>query len=198
MMQGNAPSMSLLQRLKQTTAQVHRRVEERLDVFSDHFDLARYVALLQRFYGFWAPIEENLQRFPELYNPALALHSRLKAHLLEADMRVFRIDSALVARCAHLPHIRTFGQALGCMYVLEGSTLGSQIIARHLTELFQIDSGSGAAFFNAYGGAIGARWSEFREFLISSTDASSADELLGAALETFERFDSWLAAGPPR
>jgi heme oxygenase len=195
MMQANEHSGSILHRLKTTTAHVHRRVEERLDIFSAKFNLARYVLLLQRFHGFWAPIEVHLQHVPELCDPALALNERLKAHLLEADLRAFHIDPAHVVQCTHLPHLRSFGQALGCMYVLEGSTLGSQIIARHLTERFQRDSGSVAAFFNAYGGAIGARWAEFRYFLTSHTEASSADELLGAAIETFELLDSWLAAG---
>ena len=194
-MQVNAPPESLLRRLKETTSEVHRRVEERLDVFGPDFDLGRYVVLLQQFYGFWEPIEANLQRLPELRNPALSLENRLKAHLLETDLRAFRIDSALAARCSHLPRLRTFGQALGCMYVLEGSTLGSQIIARHLAERFRIDSGSGAAFFNAYSGAVGARWAEFRQFLTSHIDTSCVDELLGTAVETFECFDSWLAAG---
>ena len=196
MIQGNPASINILHRLKETTADVHRRVEERLDLFGASFDMDRYVVLLQRFYGFWAPIEANLQRTPELYHPALALHDRLKSHLLEADLRVFHIDSGQVARCTELPSFSRSGQALGCMYVLEGSTLGSRFIARHLADRFQIDGGSGAAFFNAYGGATGARWAEFREFLISHTDSSSADEVLGSAIKTFECLDGWLAGAP--
>jgi heme oxygenase len=194
-MHANPQPESLLQRLKEKTAGVHRRVDERLDLFSTDFDLSRYVGLLQRFYGFWEPIEANLQHFQELCDPALAFQKRLKAHLLEADLRVFRIDPAYVARCTDLPNVKTFRQALGCVYVLEGSTLGSRIIAHHLKERFQIHGGSGAAFFNAYREATGARWAEFRQFLVSHTDDSCADELLHAAIETFERFDSWLAGG---
>ena len=197
-MEASEQSGNILHDLKTATAHVHRRVEERLDIFSAHFNVERYVVLLQRFYGFWAPIEVHLQHLPELCDPVLALNERLKAHLLEADLRAFCIDPACVVKCTHLPHLHSFGRALGCMYVLEGSTLGSQIIARHLAQRFAIDSGSGAAFFNAYGRTTGARWAEFRLFLSSHAEASSAHELLGAAIETFELLNSWLAAGPPR
>ena len=186
--------LNILQRLKQTTADLHQRVEQRVHVFSTHFDMGQYVMLLRRTYGFWAPLEAQLQRLPELYHPALALDCRLKAHLLEADLRTFGVPSADVTLCTDLPQVGTIGQGLGCMYVLEGSTLGSQIIARHLTKRFGIDSDSGAAFFNAYRGLTNTRWAEFREFMMSHTDPSSADEVIGSAVESFECFDRWLAA----
>ncbi len=188
------PSANLLRRLKDTTARVHRRVEERVNVFSAGFDLPRYIGLLRHFYGFWEPIEANLKRLPELRNPALALDERLKAHLLEMDLRRFHVDPTLVDRCPQLPQLHTSSQGLGCMYVLEGSTLGSKFIARRLAEHLSIDSGSGAAFFNAYGEETGARWAQFRDILTSHTDSSN-DELVCSAVETFQCLDSWLASG---
>ena len=197
MMQVNALSVNLLQRVKETTAHVHRRLEERVDVFSADFDIPRYVSLLRVFYGYWEPIEAALQRLPRLCHPALALDERRKAHLLEMDLQNFDVDQSLVDRCPQLPQLHTFNQGLGCMYVLEGSTLGSKFIARRLAEHLGIDRISGAAFFNAYGEATGARWAAFRDFLTSYADGSSEDELVWSAVETFECFDRWLASSYP-
>ena len=140
------PSANLLRRLKDATARVHRRVEERVNVFSAGFDLPRYIGLLRHFYGFWEPIEANLKRLPELRNPALALDERLKAYLLEMDLRRFHVDPTLVDRCPQLPQLHTSSQGLGCMYVLEGSTLGSKFIARRLAEHLSITAAQARRF----------------------------------------------------
>lgn len=145
-------------------------------------------------HGYWAPVEKELARVPELRAQELALASRFKAHLLEADLRIFGVDVLRVARCSELPRVDSFAHALGCLYVLEGSTLGSVFIARRLREQFDIGFGSGASFFNAYGTETGARWKQFREFVSRSTADVSGDEVVAGARETFERFEDWLSA----
>jgi heme oxygenase len=79
------------------------------------------------------------------------------------------------------------------MYVLEGSTLGSRLIAQHISARFNFSYGSGGSFFNAYGAAVGERWSAFRTFVVSQTGTTGAqEELLGAARDTFECLNEWL------
>jgi heme oxygenase (biliverdin-IX-beta and delta-forming) len=186
-------SATILHRLRAGTADIHKQVEQRLDIFSTGFDLTCYRRLLERFYGYWAPLELQLCRVEELNHPELELPARLKANLLEADLRVLGAEPALVPLCTRLPELESLGRALGCLYVLEGSTLGSQLIARHIKKRFQLEYGCGASFFNAYGDAVGARWARFRSFLSLHAEAASEDELLSAARETFETLDSWLA-----
>ena len=50
---------------------------------------------------------------------------------------------------------------LGRMYVMEGSTLGGQYIARHVEETLGLSSGEGNSYFRGYGEATGERWREF-------------------------------------
>jgi heme oxygenase (biliverdin-IX-beta and delta-forming) len=183
----------LMQRLKEDTTEVHRRLEQRVPIFVSGFDLAVYARLLEGFYGYWFPLEEALSGVPELRDAELALDQRFKARLLEDDFRVFGVDALQVAKCADLPRVDSFARALGCLYVLEGSTLGSVFIARHLFEKFQLDRGSGASFFNAYGGETGARWKQFRQFVGRSASGVCAEEVIAGARETFEKFDEWLA-----
>jgi heme oxygenase len=182
----------ILKRLKASTAQLHERVEQRLQIFTPQFDLRAYTRLVTRFYGFWSPLEIELRKVRGLSSSSLALDRRLKAHLLEADLRVLGIDPAVVPQCDRIPNVQTFSRALGCLYVLEGSTLGAQFIATHLSEKFQIGRASGGAFFCAYEGEVAQRWSDFRAFLILHANTEKNDEILSAARDTFEALDEWL------
>jgi heme oxygenase len=190
---GNAPA-AILQRLKSSTADVHERVERQLQIFAPEFDMPAYVSLLARFYGFWAPVEAELRKVAGLHDPELAFESRLKSHLLQADLRWFGFDPVLAPLCSALPAVQTFASGLGCLYVLEGSTLGSKFIAGHIAAKFGVGFGSGASFFNAYGPAVGERWSEFRRFVTSRTEVEHEDEVLRAARTTFETLHDWIAA----
>ena len=127
-----------------------------------------------------------------LRDPDLALQSRLKCSLLREDLLILGRDPATVRQCERLPRLDTFLQGLGCLYVLEGSTLGSQIISRRLEEKLQLGEGSGASFFNAYGQSAGARWIEFKRFISASVRPEQADHVVEAARQTFLCFYEWL------
>ncbi len=192
-MQSAYDQSSIFQRLKNATAQLHQQIETRLEIFSPSFDLAGYSHILRCFYGYWAPIESVLSGVVELRDANLDFLSRRKTHLLESDLQFFGVDPVFVARCSRLPEVSTLARSFGCLYVLEGSTLGSQLIARHLRARFQLDRGCGASFFNAYGQEVGTRWAEFRSFLLLHTNRESENELVSAARETFETLDGWLS-----
>ncbi len=192
-MQLAADSVTVLQRLKEETRQAHQRAEDTLQIFSSDFDLARYVILLERFYEFWTPLEAQLKCFEELGRGNPNFHNRFKSHLLAADLRIFGRDPARLHNCGRLPRMNTFHQALGCLYVLEGSTLGAQVIGRHLQERFQIGRQSGAAFFNADVRNAGQCWREFCGFLVAHCSPSHSDQVVSSALETFDRFTEWFA-----
>jgi heme oxygenase len=186
-------SVDILQRLKSSTADIHERVEQQLQIFAPEFDIPAYIQLLSDFYGFWAPVEAQLCRISGLQDSELKLQTRMKSHLLEADLRIFGLDPRQAEMCSALPDVQTFHSGLGCMYVLEGSTLGSQFIAKHIAAKFNIAAGSGASFFNAYGRSVGEQWSAFRDFLCANASHGDEDEVLMAARGTFETLSRWLA-----
>ena len=193
MTQPSTVSEDIFQRLKRSTAEIHEQVEQELQIFSPEFDLPAYKVLLARFYGFWGPLERELCKVSELQHSDLALSTRLKAHLLEADLRMLGTDPFLVPVCSALPNIGTFPEGLGCLYVLEGSTLGAKFIAKHIAERFDIHHGSGASFFNAYGQTLGERWSDFKRFVTSQLKSEQGAEVLSAAKNTFDALYRWLA-----
>jgi heme oxygenase len=178
--------------LRNGTADLHRQIERRAPVFREGFNLEDYARLVEQFFGFWAPVEERLSKLRSLQDPDLALQSRLKCSLLRDDLLTLGRNPEAVRQCEKLPQLDNFLQGLGCLYVLEGSTLGSRIISRHLEETLQLGNRSGASFFNANGGSIGSRWMEFKGFVSASVQPEHADNLVEAARETFMCFDEWL------
>jgi heme oxygenase len=80
--------------------------------------------------------------------------------------------------------------------VLEGATLGGQLIARHVIPLLGLAPDAGAAFFTSYGAEVGARWRSLGEFLRRQLGREAdVQRAAGAACDTFGKLDCWLARG---
>ena len=189
---------NIFELLKAATSGVHSQIEERMPVFCPEFNLASYVRLLERFYGFWNPLEAKLLEVKPLMHPMLALQSRMKGHLLEADLGTLShaaLDHRIaeLPQCTALPFTGTMPSALGCLYVLEGSTLGARIISRRIENHLKLREESGAAFFNAYGDATGRRWADFCLFVNANVSLQQSEEAVDAAVQTFESLLIWLS-----
>lgn len=191
----------ILQRIRQTTRPYHEAVERRVDLLRPDLTLDAYRSLLGRFHGFYRPLERALLTFNDWQPLGLDMGERCKARFLERDLASLPADRAasdsFLPECEDLPTILTFPQALGCAYVLEGSTLGGQVVLRHLHRSFGIDADSGAAFFNSYGPQrVGPMWRAFCDALERAVpDERDQAEVVDAARDTFVKIDQWFAAG---
>ncbi len=145
----------LLLALRQGTRDCHKMLEARLPFFSPSFDSADYRRLLQAYYGFHFPLEHCLSDYQG--------RERHKAPTLARDLLALGLSEADVGAlplCQALPAIHDEASALGVMYVLEGSTLGGQVLKRAMAERLGIGHDSGAAFLDVYGERTGeASWS---------------------------------------
>ena len=119
------------------------------------------------------------------------LHEREKTPLLAADLAFFARDLAELPRCSELPSAATPAQVAGVMYVLEGSTLGGQLLSRHFERLLSVRPGAGGAFFAGYGARTGSMWRGFCERAERDGDVV---ESVGPALQTFDILHGWLTA----
>ena len=160
-----------------------------------------YTALLQKLFGFYKPLEERIAALSSWHNLPVDLGRRQKTPLLERDLlwlNVTQPQLSQLPRCERLPEVKSITEALGCLYVLEGATLGGQIIGRHLKRNLALDEDRGCAFFCSYGDEVGLMWKSFRETLSShcSKHGSSGEEqLVKSACETFASLDCWLFEG---
>lgn len=190
-----ASASPLLHALRAGTAKHHSDLERRLPFFSEAFDLTSFISLTQAYYGFYIGLEEALQNSCQI--PVnFDLPSRLKSPLLHQDLVALGVSKNSIYTlpfCECIPTINSQGAFLGVMYVLEGATLGGQIIARRISERFHLDASTGTAFFNAYGADTGRRWQQFLYYLNHcSVPRDDFGLAVNAAKATFRSFEAWL------
>ena len=161
-------------------------LERDLDLLRPELGVSDYCDLLCRFYSLyvsWEPVAERLL-WPQF--PAWA-STRSRIGLLRTDLEHCGRASAPVTPIS-FPQIRSTPAALGAMYVLEGSTLGSQLLTRHFSNSLGITPESGGAFFNGYGPQTGDMWREFIAELESYAARTWTDQWIIAGARTM--FDS--------
>jgi heme oxygenase (biliverdin-IX-beta and delta-forming) len=187
----------ILQRLKQDTRIYHQQVEEVVDLQHRLSSREGYRSVLEQFYGFYAPLEGALAGVPGLGLVLDDLVARQKTGLLAGDLGALGMTPsalALLPRCRELPAMGEVAQALGCLYVIEGATLGGQIISRQISAELQLTPVHGAAFFTSYGTETGSMWRRFGAQLSAyATTPERETMIVDAALETFSTLRGWLA-----
>lgn len=187
--------------LKQGTRSYHDALERKMAPLLGTISILTYMALLQKLFGFYKPLEERIAALPGSHNLPVDFGRRQKAPLLARDLlwlKVTQPQLSLLPRCERLPEVKSITQALGCLYVLEGATLGGQIIGRHLKKNLALDEGRGCAFFCSYGDEVGLMWKSFRETLSSHCSKhgkTEEEQLVTSACETFVSLDYWLFGG---
>ena len=186
---------SLLEALRTGTASLHVALEKRLPFFSVRLDADWYRRLLEAYYGFYAPIEAALYGnglIPNGFDCVL----RAKTPTLIRDLNAFGLDDHAInalPRCTRLPTFDSPAACLGALYVLEGATLGGQVLRREMATRLALDSDNGASFLNVYGAETGRRWKEFLDYLGSlSLDMPAKQRAVMAARSTFSGFEQWL------
>jgi heme oxygenase len=186
----------IMAQLKEATRPYHERIEH--DPLSRSLNASQpsreyYVQVLGAYYGFYAPLEARIQHAASWAILGFPLEPRLKTPLLIRDLASLGLaepDWRQLPLCPFLPALHSFPTALGCLYVLEGATLGGQLMARHLAQTLQLGSANGAAFFNSYGADVGVMWKAFRSF-VDAQQPAAADAIVHGACVTFAALEQW-------
>jgi heme oxygenase len=93
--------------------------------------------------------------------------------------------------------VRDTDEALGRLYVLEGSTLGGTFIDRHLAGLSSLGRGVRVRAFSPYGSETGAMWHAFRRTVRRHvTGGGDAARVVAAGRETFAALAEWCRPTP--
>lgn len=180
------------ERLRAETRAAHEAVERAVDWERRTATRAGYRALLARLHGFhavWEPTAAAALADDAFFAP------RRKLPLLEADLRHLGMQAAEVAalpRCVPGPPMATRAEVLGALYVVEGSTLGGQLIARQVAARLGLHE-AGLAYYRAYGPETGRMWQAFRARLLAESDAATDAAVLRGAHATFATLRAWLA-----
>src|SRR6187431_1589548 len=117
---------SVRQRLKRGTAAAHQHLEAQLGLLDPGLDVHRYLRVLETFYGFYVPVEIDVTRLAAAEMP-LGFPLRARAELIERDLLALGLspaDLAALPLCSDRPELSGIEDLAGCLYVLEGASLG--------------------------------------------------------------------------
>jgi heme oxygenase len=179
-----------IQRLRRETEADHLAVEGSVPLMDEGLDTAQYVRCLRRIHGVVAAWEDRAAEIaPEWLQAKLA--ARQRTSLLERDLTWFGATCEGDPRPA-LPAMDTGPALLGTMYVMEGSTLGGQLIARHVEAKLHLSEGLGDSYFRGHGDRTGQMWKEFCEVLTTRVEDDRTDEAVTAAKAMFTTFGEWM------
>lgn len=191
-----ASRTAVLTRLRAETRAEHDAIEQTLDLVNEDLTAASYRHRIEQFYGFYRPLEDRMRAIDSWLAPWLDATQRRKTLLLEQDLKVLGCTSPEgLPRCSDLPPLADPAAYFGCLYVLEGSTLGGQVIGRHIRDKLGVTAETGGRFFAGYGDQTGLHWQQFRSALTAFSAIHDADEqVIAAARSTFDRLTRWCAS----
>ena len=174
----------ILHKLKESTRHQHEDVEGVVDVMNKLFSWEDYKIMIAKFRSFYSAYEPLLP-LEALKTAGFDYNERRKLPSLDRDAKILGLHDE--KPFTELPDISSLPRAFGSIYVIEGSTLGGQVIARHLKGQLGLTPENGGAFFSSYGPNVGPMWKQFGEAItVFAGDGENDEEIIDAAKETFD------------
>lgn len=155
--QVNFPRMS---QLKRTTAEVHDNLDNKIMAQSPFASKENYGDFLRFQYlllNHVVPIYDSQQ----LKAFCADLASRNRCDAIALDLQDLGMQAEGLAEQIQLDDL-TLAQAVGWLYVIEGSKLGAAMLAKEVTQL-GLDADFGARFLAGPGNGRGSQWREFMQ-----------------------------------
>jgi heme oxygenase len=182
----------LLDKLRTHTASAHQQLEKLLvPRIKQATSAEAYKEILQLFYGYFKPLEDKIEKYID--STLLSdYEERRKAAAIVADINYLSGLQGPFKLCTNLPAIDNSRQAIGALYVMEGSTLGGKVIKSILMKNLDMDGTNGFSFFGGYGDDTPVKWQVFTSTLNEKfSDPATHEDVLLAAHDTFIKFKSW-------
>lgn len=175
--------------LKEKTRQAHLSLEKKTIGYIKNVATSKdYEALLRLFYGYFSPLEAQVNKYiTDGIVPSY--NERRKSDAILRDIETVTPGAGNFKTSKDLPEINNTIQALGALYVMEGSTMGGTIIAKMLSKQADIQPEM-LTFFNGYGEQNLPMWQSFIKAL-NEHAANNEEQIVKAANETFSRMEEW-------
>ncbi|AZA75107.1 biliverdin-producing heme oxygenase [Chryseobacterium indoltheticum] len=167
--------------LKKNTAEYHDAAEKLFNsekIFNKTFSLEDYKKIINTNYLMLLHSEDKIfNNLCENFSEKLQLNKRVKLPLIERDLASLALENQTASHDFELANEH---EALGAMYVIEGSTLGGNVIAKQLSKTEGFDDVT-FNFFGCYQENTGPMWKNFKEVLDTEvTEENYSDVLSGA------------------
>ena len=185
------------------TSTLHHHIEQNSRMqrlVQPNLSLPEYADIIYDLKCYYSLLEDHLGKVEPLLNRhGFDFAPRRKLHLLEQDLETMLargIRNAVARpRQPAPPVLHSLSEAVGCLYVIEGSTLGSRIISKHLAKNLGLGPKQGGSFFYGYGARTGLMWKHFKTFVSDSDQQGllKREEAVSAAKTTFANLATWMS-----
>lgn len=167
--------------LRRGTATAHRSLETKMNAVDLLRSTDTRIDLVQRYYLFHSQAEAALQ--PHLIEVAgLDFLRRCRSLLIASNLKILGCEPRSTNNDTF--HVGGRAEALGALYVLEGSTLGGRAILKTLAG--EAYSTRGLSFLDPYGPQTVEYWRMLLSVLAQETEPEVAkEEALSGALAAF-------------
>lgn len=171
--------------LKQNTAEFHDAAEKLFSsdkIFKKTFTLEDYKKIINTNYLMLLHSEDKIfDSLSDRISEKLHLDKRIKLPLIEKDLASLSLKNQSVN---HNLEFNNENEALGAMYVIEGSTLGGNVIAKQLSKTEGFDEVT-FNFFGCYQENTGPMWKNFKEVLDTEITEEHYKEVLSGARKLY-------------
>ncbi|MGE5491785.1 MAG: biliverdin-producing heme oxygenase [Actinomycetota bacterium] len=179
---GPAMNGDLHTRLREATKALHHDIDHHpllVPLVGGDLQRVQYGHALVALHGIYAALEEAVS--DTAVNAGFDYVERRKLPAIEADLRELGLDVRPCKIVVSPPS--DIAALIGMLYPIEGSTLGAQVICRHLAK--KSPGILPLRHFTGYGEATWTRWQLFWDFAKRVCPAEAADDACSAAVLTF-------------
>jgi heme oxygenase (biliverdin-IX-beta and delta-forming) len=182
-------------KLREQTRPQHESIESATPfkiLMSPELSQEQYAHIVSFWYSYVKPCEETLRHNQALKEWMPDLESRYKTTLLEEDLRNLGLDPQDIPNGTITPPLNNTAQMLGFIYVMEGSSMGAQLIVRKLKEHNWHSEGI-TNFYAGYKKDNGKMWSAFKKQLLAlELSEAEEDQVVESAKQTFASLEQWM------
>ena len=182
----------ILAELKAATAEIHARTERLLPSLAALATRAGYVRCLVLLHEFHAGWEPAIWSTAGVKESGFDRRTRAKLPLIAHDLECLDVVHGDRLSAVPQPILADCATALGALYVLEGATLGGQVIERHAARDVGITPDEGGSYFHGYGARTGDMWRAFGDTLSAWVDRNGqAPSIVQGSVDCFLALESW-------
>ena len=182
--------MMLSEKLKEQTGREHQMLEVKMiKQIKLITDINKYSEFLLLFYRFMNPLETQIDK---QLDPGFLSDYKLrrKSVLLVQDLSRLQ-SSAEIFSYDEVIFITNNLEAIGALYVMEGSTLGGQIISKMINHQLGLEKIIPLDFFNGYKNDTILMWQNFKIAMDQlKLNESEENIIIRSANNTFKRFSN--------
>lgn len=184
---------TMLDKLKEETKSAHQNVEkvliQELKALSSKQD---YANLLNRLYHFYVSVEKQLHDIIDT-NTIPDIEKRKHVHRIVQDIKSIDYSIQNQGNFQAPLNIPSLSHALGTLYVIEGSTLGGQIISKMLQKQLNLKDDSAISYFKSYGDKTALMWQDFKIYISALEEHINENDMIAGAKNTFKSLENWLS-----